>query len=215
MRTPPLSAVLFDLDGTLIDSTGLILAAYRHTMRRHLGHELPDHVWLAGLGKPLDVQHSELARSEEERVAMRATYREFYISHHDAMLAPFAGVVDALATLRGRGLPLAVVTSKMRDTTERALEVCGIAGSFAAVVSVDDVTRAKPDPEPVRVALSRLGAEPGASMFVGDSPFDMAAGRGAGVRRGAATWGPFPREALAEYAPECWLERPADIADLR
>lgn len=209
-----LTALLFDLDGTLVDSTRLILRAYRHTMQRHLGVAPADDRWIAGLGKPLDAQLAEFARDETERAAMHRTYREFYLAHHDTLLRPFAGVPEALQALAARGTKLAVVTSKMRDTTERALAVCGFHRLFAAVVTVDDVRSGKPDPEPVRRALELLRAGPPEALFVGDSPFDMEAGRAAGVSIAAVTWGPFPRDLLARYEPDRWLARTAEIAEL-
>jgi pyrophosphatase PpaX len=208
----PLAAVLFDLDGTLVDSIQLILQAYRHTMRQHGRGELPDALWLAGLGKPLEVQLRELARDEAEIQAMRETFRSYYVAHHDALMAPYPGVNDALHVLRRRGLRLGVVTSKMRDTTVRTLQICKLDSYFEAVVTVSDVKAGKPHPEPVLLALTKLGAAPSEALFVGDSPFDMAAGRAADVAIAAATWGPFPRETLSPYAPDLWLERPEELA---
>jgi pyrophosphatase PpaX len=214
VKRSPYTCALFDLDGTLIDSTGLILAAYRHTMRQHLGRELPDELWLSGLGKPLDVQLGELARDEPEKLAMRGTYRSFYLEHHDRMLAPFPGVPAALAVLRDAGLALGLVTSKMRDTTLKALELCGLEDLLPVVVTVNDVRRGKPDPEPVLLALQLLDMKPADAIFTGDSPFDMAAGRAAGTAVAAVGWGPFPRESLAAYTPDRWLEKIEDLATL-
>jgi pyrophosphatase PpaX len=75
-------------------------------------------------------------------------------------------------------------------------------------VGADDVTRAKPDAEPVLAAMAALGADPATTVFVGDSPHDMAAGRAAGVRTAAVLWGPFRRDHLAPHAPDHWLDDP-------
>lgn len=214
MTTRDLRAVLFDLDGTLIDSTGLILESYRHTMLTHLGHVLPDEQWLDGIGTPLDAQLRNMTTSEEQRLLMKATYRAHYIAHQDTMLATFPGVIGALDALRGRGLRMGLVTSKMRDTTRRALEICALRDYFEVVVALEDASRHKPDPEPVRVALDRLSLEPASAIFVGDSPFDMQAGRDAGTGIVGVTWGPFAREALTPFGPERLLGRPEEIATL-
>lgn len=90
----------------------------------------------------------------------------------------------------------------------RTLECCGLAGAFDVVVCADEVSRAKPDPEPVRRALDglRVDGRPDDVLFVGDSPHDLRAGRAAGTRTAAATWGPFPMAALEAEVPDFYLE---------
>ncbi|UCG85699.1 MAG: HAD-IA family hydrolase [Gemmatimonadota bacterium] len=207
-------AFLFDLDGTLIDSIDLIFASYRHTLSQHHGSAPPDEVWLAGLGTPLRQQLRPFARNQDEVEAMVATYRDFNFAHHDAMVRPFPGTRAAVEQLKARGLGLAVVTSKARNGLQRGLNVCGLDDLFEVVVAADDVTLHKPDPAPVLHALDFLGVEAGRSVFVGDSPHDMEAGRRAGTRTAAALWGPFSREQLADHSPDFWLTRTAEVVDL-
>jgi pyrophosphatase PpaX len=107
-----------------------------------------------------------------------------------------------------------VVTSKLRRGTLRGMELCGITEHFDVVVTPEDVENAKPHPEPVHLALSRLGVPPEEALFVGDSPHDMAAGREAGTRTAAALWGPFPRAALLAERPDFLLERQRDVLEL-
>ena len=116
-------AVLWDFDGTLADSTELIMRCYRHTMEMHLGECPPDEVWLSGFGMTLESQIARFARSEEENGAMLHTYRSFQLSCHDAMLRPFAGAVETVAELARQGITLAIVTSKHRESALRELEV--------------------------------------------------------------------------------------------
>jgi pyrophosphatase PpaX len=145
---------------------------------------------------------------------MVATYRDFNFAHHDEMVTPFPGIQEAIHVLMGRGLKLGVVTSKARRGLERGLSTCGLEGIFQALVSMDDVERYKPEPEPVLKALEILRAERDSTVFVGDSPHDMAAGRAAGVMTAAALWGPFSRASLEPHSPDHWLETPSDIAQL-
>jgi pyrophosphatase PpaX len=208
-------AVLFDLDGTLADSIGLILACYRHTMRTHFGQELGDERWLEGLGTPLDRQLAGFARDEAEALAMRETYMTFQRTVHDGMVRPYPGVPDLLSELASAGFPLALVTSKRREMTERTLRVCGIDAMFGIVITPELVTNGKPDPEPVLAAVHAVpGARADRVLFIGDAPADLVAGRAAGVKTGAALWGPFPREHLAGLQPDHLLERPEDIRAL-
>lgn len=213
---PPstISTVLFDLDGTLIDSVELILSSYRHTLQRHRGMVPPDEVWLEGLGTPLWEQFRHFTDDPAEVEAMVATYRAHNLEHHDAMVRTFPGVREAVDTLRSRGVALGVVTSKLRSGTLRGLAHCGFDGRFEVLVCADDVTRPKPHPEPVERALALLGATPGTTLFVGDSPHDLAAGRAAGVLTGAALWGPFPRDWLQRHDPDFWFTTPAELSEL-
>jgi pyrophosphatase PpaX len=206
--------VLFDLDGTLIDSIELIRRSHAHTLRAHRGLELDEREWLAGLGRPLAWQFERFTGDRAEIDAMIATYREFNFAHHDAMVSPFPGAADALRELRRRGARLGVVTSKLRYGAERGLTHCGLRELIDVVVGSDEVARAKPDPEPVARALDALGSIPGRSVMVGDSPHDLASGRAAGTATAAVAWGPFPRAELLATSPDVWLERMADVAAL-
>jgi pyrophosphatase PpaX len=209
-----LRAVLYDFDGTLADSTELIMRSYRHTMATHLGAAPPDEDWLSGFGTPLEVQIRRFARSEDESLAMLATYRGYQASHHDRMLRPFRGAVETVAALASRGVRLAIVTSKHREATLRGIELCGLLDHFREIVTPEDVLWPKPHPEPVLRALERLEVEPGEALFVGDSPHDIVAGRAAGTSTAAALWGPFPRAALEEAGPDHFLAAQEDVLDL-
>jgi pyrophosphatase PpaX len=196
-------AILFDLDGTLADSIRLILRCYRHTMLVHLGFEPPDELWQRGIGTPLDEQLAGFARSDGERLAMRETYRAFQDTIHDRLVRPYPGVVEGIAALTNRALPLAVVTSKGRAMAERTLRVCGLGGHFDAIITADDVTNGKPHPEPVLNALERLGrSRPDRVLFVGDAPMDVEAGQTAGVRTAAVAWGAFSLDSLLPLHPD-------------
>ena len=207
----PLSTFLFDLDGTLIDSIELILRSYRHTMRLHRGHEPSDDVWMQGLGTPLWVQFRHFTEDPAEIEAMVATYRAYNLAHHDELVRPYAGVVEAVLALRDQGKTLGLVTSKMRGGAVRGLKVAGLEDAFQVIVGADEVTHPKPHPEPVLTALERLGAPAAGAVFVGDSRHDVECGRAAGVKTAAVLWGPFDRSHLADLDPDYWLETPADL----
>jgi len=205
--SPAWKGVLFDLDGTLADTIELILRSYRHTMRTHLGEAPPDERFLATIGIPLPKQLTDFARNDAEAERMRLTYVAFQKEIHDDLVAPFPGAGRVLSTLREQGTRLAIVTSKHSGVARRTLESCGLWESFDAFVCADDVEHPKPDPEAVRLALKRLGLANEAHdvVFVGDSPFDLHAGRAAGTHTAAALWGPFSREVLAREEPDFYL----------
>ena len=207
-------AILFDLDGTLIDSTRLIIESYHHTWRVHRGTTLPDAEWIAGLGTPLRVQFRRFTDDPEEVERMIATYREWNLAHHDEMVRGFPGATDAVRRLKEAGARLAIVTSKNRHGVRIGLERCGFDGLFDTLVTSDDLAASKPDPAPVLAALAALDVSPGAALFVGDSPHDIAAGRDAGARTAACLWGPFERSVLEAERPDHFLASFADLVVL-
>ena len=205
---------LFDLDGTLIDSIELILRSYRHTLRTHRGVEPPDELWLKGLGTPIRVQLRQWSVDPSEIEAMAQTYTTYNLTHHDALVRPYHGIVGAVTRLKQRGKQLGLVTSKSRSGAQRGLRVSGIEAAFDVIVGADEVTHPKPHPEPVLLALDRLGTKANDAVFVGDSRHDIECGQAAGVATAAALWGPFDRAHLEDLNPDYWLETPEDVEDL-
>jgi pyrophosphatase PpaX len=209
-----LTTVLFDLDGTLIDSIRLILDSYHHTLAVHNLPARTDEHWLAGLGTPLWVQFREWSDDPVQLEAMTATYREYNLSHHDAMVKAYPGVVETVTIIHGAGLRTGLVTSKTRSGALRGLRLIGLEEAMHLVIGADEVTNPKPHPEPIESALRQLGEVPERAIYVGDSIHDMESGRAARVRTGAALWGPFGREHLSPSRPDHWLERPSDLLAL-
>lgn len=210
------AGVFFDLDGTLADTVPLILRCYRHTMRAHLGEELPDERWLRTIGTPLRDQLRAFARDAGEATAMLETYVTFQRSVHDEMVRPFDGARRVVEEVAASGAAVAVVTSKRREMALRTLARCGLDDLVTMLVGADDVERGKPDPEPVLAALEGLSLLESAErvLFVGDSPFDIRAGQAAGVRTAAALWGPFPRDVLEELRPDYLVEALEEVPGL-
>lgn len=205
-------AVLFDLDGTLIDSERLILASYRHTMRKHLGHVPPEETWKATIGQPLVVQMKMFADREDKVSAMIRTYVDHNLANHNDYVNPFPGVRPLVEAIRESGRVLGIVTSKKRRATHMGLAQCDLPAEwFTAIVTADDVERYKPEPEPVLEALDQLGISGAEALFVGDSTHDMRCGRAAGVLTAAVLWGPYTRAQLEPTEPDVWLEEPGDL----
>lgn len=208
---PAFRTVLFDLDGTLIDSVRLILDSYHHTLRVHGLPPRSDEEWLRGIGTPLRVQFAPWAEPAETMEALIATYREYNLANHDTMVRPYDGVEAMLREVHEAGYRTGLVTSKNRPGALRGLTVTGLAQYVEVLVCADEVLNPKPHPEPVEKAIALLQGEPASTLFVGDSLHDLHSGRGAGGRTAAALWGPFGRAHLAEGEPDYWLERPEDL----
>ena len=209
-----LQTVLFDLDGTLIDSIRLILDSYHHTLTQHNLPARSDEEWLRGVGTPLHVQFSQWHDSPEMLEAMIATYREFNLKHHDQMVTVYPGVVEAVRQIKSSGIQIGLVTSKNRQGALRGLALVGLEALMDVMVCADEVSNPKPHPEPVEKAVALLGADPARTVYVGDSIHDMHSGRAAGVKTAAALWGPFGRSHLESAGPDYWLEKPEDLVGL-
>ena len=194
MRFP---VVLFDLDGTVVDSGGIILASMRHATRTVLALELSDRELLAHVGGPgLEAQMHAIAPDRVDELV--SVYRAHNEPLHDE-LGPCAGMADALVELHAQGRRLGVVTAKRRVTAELAFARVPVGHLFDVVVGGDDTERQKPDPEPLLLALERLAASADESAYVGDSPYDMQAAKAAGLYAVGVTWGRIhDRSALAD-----------------
>lgn len=203
-------AVLFDLDGTLVDSIPLLLASMRHAFRGRT-HAPANEAWISTIGRPLQSQMADWATSPADVDTLVAEYRVFQAANHDALMRRYDGAVETVGALVAAGHPLAIVTSKGEALTRRALTWAGLAEHFSVVVGLESTTRHKPDPAPVVFACERLGVPTSSAWFVGDSPFDILAGNAAGARSCAALWGPFRRDQLAPAMPTAWAGRISDI----
>ena len=210
----PQPTLLFDLDGTIIDSIQLIVDSYHHTLRVHGHPPRTDAEWLAGIGTPLRVQFLEWSSEPAVLEAMIATYREFNLARHDVQVRPYPGVVERIRDIRARGIRTGLVTSKNRSGALRGLGLCHPETLMDALVCADDVVNPKPHPEPVQKALALLAADPANTVYIGDSVHDMRSGRAAGVKTAAVLWGPFTREELMPTEPDIWLENPDDLMGL-
>lgn len=190
--TAPLPALLFDLDGTLIDSIELILGSARHAFIGFQGATPTDDEWRATIGRPLQRVLMDFANSDQaEADRLLGRYREYQLMHHDRLVRAYDGVVATLHQLAAAGHPMAVVTSKSDWIAVKGLELAGLYDILSVVVGCDTCVNHKPHPEPVERALALLGASAANALFVGDSPHDIESGRAAGVFTVGVTWGAF------------------------
>ena len=202
------AALLFDLDGTLIDSRALVARASIEALRQG-----------AGLTVPVEEIEHTLSWTVTDRFRKFAPGRgrdliELYTRLYTANVAtarPFPGVLEMLGVLRDRKIACAVVTSRRRATAGPALRTHGLVPFFQAVICEEDVAAPKPAPDPVLAASARLGVPPRDTSMIGDSDLDMQSGRAAGARTGAALWGSSERDALLASGPDYILETPGDV----
>ena len=209
-----LRGILFDNDGTLVDTYGLILASFQHAVRTVLDREIPEAKLMAKVGQPLSEQVKDFTDDPETQVELLRVYREFNHKWHDQEVRVFPDVLEGLRQLQDAGFALGVVTSKMHWLAWRGLEVTGAAPFLQCCIGADDCPTFKPAPDPVIVGAQALELSPEACLYVGDSPFDIAAGNAAGCQTVAALWGMFPRETLATENPTYYCDTFTDLVDL-
>jgi len=207
MRFP---VVLFDLDGTVIDSGAIILASMRHAAKEVLGAEPPDEELMAAVGGPgLEAQMHALAPDHVEGLV--SVYRAHNEPLHEGLVC-CPGIDDLLVRLKDEGRRLGIVTAKRRKTVDLAFAQIPLEHLFETVVGGDETARHKPDPEPLLLALRRLGADPGDTAYVGDAPFDIKAAKAAGVFSIAVTWGGIhSRERLEAESPDAIVDSAEEL----
>jgi HAD superfamily hydrolase (TIGR01509 family) len=200
--------LLFDLDGTLIDSRALVTQASIETLRRGAGVTVPAEEIEKTLSWTVTDRFHKFAPGRAHDLI--ALYNSLYTANV-TLARPFPGVLEMLAALRDRGVACAVVTSRRRATASPALRTHHLRPFFRAVVCEEDVASPKPAPDPVLTAAALLGASPGDAVMIGDSVLDIQSGRAAGARTGAALWGSSERDALLAAGPDYALETPGAV----
>jgi pyrophosphatase PpaX len=205
--------VLFDLDGTLVDSGAIILASFKHAARTVLARDIEEEQIAALVGgSNLHDQMRVLSPAHVDELVR--VYREHNRPLHDELQA-FEGVEELMETLSEQGRKLGIVTAKGRQTVDLAFGVLSLERYFDAVVTADMTDRHKPDPAPVLKALELLASEPANAAFVGDSPYDVAAGKAAGVFTVAVSWGKIhPEERLLEAGADFLVHSPRELLDV-
>jgi HAD superfamily hydrolase (TIGR01509 family) len=197
----PITAVLFDWDGTLVDTKSAIQKSYRDVTTRVLGKPYPNTPEEESLILPMRAQESFGMMSDDPAVVEQliAGYHDVYLRNSEELAGAFSGAVETLAGLKERGLTLGVVTSKGRDRMESDALRYGLVGLFDIVVTGDDSAERKPHPGPIIDALELLGISGAQAIYVGDGPQDVLAGRGAGTLTVSCSYGFHgPAECMAE-----------------
>ncbi|WP_177565929.1 pyrophosphatase PpaX [Phascolarctobacterium sp.] len=204
--------ILFDLDGTLIDTIDLIIKAFEHSFAVCLNKEMPRKELVKYFGLPLRSAMRNYV-AEEQVEDLCSAYREFNLQHHDELIRPFAGVTETLTALQQRGIKMAIVTSKKVPMAKRGLQCMQLESYMDAVIGCDICEYHKPHPEPMEKALLALGLQAEECLCIGDSPFDLQSGQAAGcygtaaVRYTSFDW----QQMIQEGKPDYILETLTDL----
>ena len=210
--TLKIDTILFDLDGTLIDTNPLIIESFIYTFKKHTGKTYTEAEVLRFIGPPLIDSMHEI--DPEQAEAMMSTYIEHNISHHEGYVVPYPTVVDTIKTLYEKGYKLAIVTTKITDTARLGLKITGLEPYFDKVIGLTEVEHAKPHPEPVFKALDALGKTADSAIMIGDNYHDLEAGQNAGTKTAGVAWTIKGRETLEALKPDYMLEELADLLNI-
>jgi pyrophosphatase PpaX len=205
--------ILFDLDGTLLDTNDLIISSFMHTLRSFFPERefTPEEI-VPHMGKPL---YDMLALYDENQVQkMIDVYREHNLRTHDEMVVAFPHVVEVIKQLHKRGIKMGIVTTKQRITVEMGLSLCELTSYMDSVVTIQDVENPKPHPEPVLKAMSELGAIPETTLMVGDSRYDIEAAQRAGVDAAGVAWSLKGEDYLNSFSPTYMLKDMKDLLQI-
>jgi pyrophosphatase PpaX len=206
------NTILFDLDGTLIDTNELIISSFMHTLDHFYPNQYTREDVHAFMGPPL---YDTFVKMDKDRVdEMVQYYRDYNISNHDVFVTEFEGVMEAVQWLYEQNYKLGIVTTKQRNTVMMGLKLTKLDKFFDVVVTIDDVEHAKPHPEPIEKALIQLNAKPEETLMIGDNHHDIVGGQNAGTKTAGVAWSAKGREHLAHYNPDFMLENMRDLIDI-
>ena len=207
--------ILFDFDGTLVNTNDVIVASWQHTYKHYLGHEVPVEHITACFGEPLLLTMAREFPGVDPKESAEV-YRSFQVKNADRLVTIFPGIKELLADLKEAGYVLGIVTSRTRESALRYLDMFDIASYFDDLVTCDDTTVHKPNPEPLLLAMSRLGAAPEESLMIGDSPFDIKCANNAGVDSVMVNWRITCDETslIDDAKVDYWIHQPSDLVEL-
>jgi len=182
-----INTVLFDFDGTIMDTNDVIIESWQHTFRTLEGKERAAPEIIKTFGEPLSITMERFLPHVPVEESIKI-YRDYQRSNFIELISLFPGIEELLEELKKRSYKMALVTSRLKGTTWQGIEKFNLSRYFDVVVTCDDTDKHKPDPEPVNIALEKLGSKPEESMMVGDSMYDILCGKNAGVKTVLVGW---------------------------
>lgn len=197
--------VIFDVDGTLIDTEKTILLSLQHMLLRIKGKMYTFEELYFALGIP-GARAIELLEIEEQEKAMEMWLG--YCGRYEYLQKPFDGIGETLQELKETGLRLGIVTSRTREEFKKSVERYDFIRNFEVIICADDTEKHKPEPEPILAALEKMEITPPRALYVGDSPYDMACAKAAGADGALALWGAHETEKIPSVYR---VQEPADL----
>ena len=205
-------ALLFDFDGTLLDTNELIVQTFMHIFDERFPGQFSTQDCLKFIGPSLKQTFDELTPGETE--GMIKKYKEWNTCHHDELVKGYDAVVETLEQLHTEGIKLAIVSTKSQEGLARGLNVLGAGHLFEVIIGLDEVTHVKPHPEPVLLALEKLGVTKEEAIMIGDNSHDIEGGKNAGVRTAGVAWSAKGEHYLQQFKPDYMLHHMSDLLEI-
>ncbi|WP_397539888.1 pyrophosphatase PpaX [Rummeliibacillus pycnus] len=209
MTTKNIKGLLFDFDGTLLDTNELIIQTFLHVLEPEFPGKFTREDMIPFIGPSLMESFSTIDSMRAEEWVRQ--YRRWNDEHHDELAKEFEGVKSTLFVLREKGIRLAIVSTKGLDSLSKGIRLLGIEDLFEVVVSMDDVKHVKPDPEPILLALKKMHLEKDNVLMIGDNSHDIVGGQNARVRTAGVAWSMKGEEFLMQFKPDYMLHRMTDL----
>jgi pyrophosphatase PpaX len=207
--TTKITTLLFDLDGTLIDTNDLIITTFLHTLDKYYPSKYKREDVLPFMGPTLQETFEGIDPDRVEEMIL--DYRTFNLANHDLLVKEFEGVLETIQILQEKGFKLGIVSTKIYDTVLKGMKLTKLDPFFNVIVAMEHVSKVKPDPEPIFNALEQLGSTPEETLMVGDNYHDILAGKNAGTKTAGVSWSAKGREYIAKYEPDYILENMKDL----
>ena len=205
-------ALLFDFDGTLLDTNELIVQTFMHIFDEKFPGQYSTQDCLKFIGPSLKQTFDELTPGETEEMIKK--YKEWNALHHDELVKSYDAVVETLEQLHTDGIKLAIVSTKSQEGLARGLKALGAGHLFEVIIGLDEVTHVKPHPEPVLLALEKLGVSQQEAIMIGDNSHDIEGGKNAGVRTAGVAWSAKGESFLQQFNPDYMLHHMSDLLEI-
>jgi pyrophosphatase PpaX len=202
--------VLFDLDGTIIDTNELIITTFLHVLGKHFPDQFKREDIIPIMGEPLTLQMERFGGSDKRDFLVQA-YREYNEEIHDEFVREIPHVRETLQALHDLGVTMGIVTTKARKTAEMGAKLCGLDSFMSTFIAFEDTDKHKPSPDPILLAMDRLQVDPATTLMVGDSQYDIQAAQNAGVHAAAVAWSVKGPDYLMTFDPTYMLR---DMSEL-
>lgn len=205
------TTILFDIDGTIIDTESVIISSLQEALSQITGRNYSASDLRFSLGIPSGEALNQLDLTAEQREQVKKVWPAI-LQTKQRQVTVFATMRRTLAHLQHRGVQLGIITSKNNVELENEFTWFGLNDYFDVIITADAEVAPKPSPEPIQLALTELGAKPAESMYLGDSVYDLQSAKAAGVSFGVATWGAYDLERFKQA--DYMLTRPEGLLDL-
>lgn len=212
MTVKQINTLLFDFDGTLLDTNELIIQTFLSVLGEHYPGRFGREDALHFIGPSLEQTFTAIDPERVEELTVQ--YRTLNRAMHDELVEEYDGVVETLRLLKAQGLKMAIVSTKRSETIRHGLDLMGVSDVFDVLVGLDHVSNPKPDPEPLNLALEQLGSSHEEALMIGDNSHDIEGGKNAGVRTAGVAWTAKGEDFLASFNPDFMLQHISDLLEL-